>query len=1145
MKNRGVSALALAAFVGLGGLGLFVHYYQEAFPAASLNFRLSRDEVYRTAGQYLKDLGHDPDSYHTAAIFTWSQMPQIFLERTLGLEESNRLARDWLSLWSWQVRWYQPLHEEEFRVALDPGGRIVGFSHRIPEDAPGAALAQEEALTLAAAYLRQRQQLDLSGYDLVDRSTTVRPHRVDHEFAYRKADFVAGEDGHYRLEVLVQGNRIGGYREYLWVPESFAREYAEIRGRAHLLTGTFQVFWIALGIAALVVLAQYHRSRLLEWQPGVVIGILVAVASVVAGLNSLPLTRYGFDTEQSGTVFLVTSSVGLIFNAAVLGATICLVGTAGNALGRTVLHQGAHTPLGRLTGSGLLSRHFLRATLAGYVIAAGMLGYVTLFYLVGSRHFGLWVPADVSEYSNAFSTVLPWIYPLLAGLSASALEEFFFRFLAISLLVRWLKRTWIAVLIPAVVWAFLHSNYPVEPIYARGVELTLVGIVLGAAFLRYGIWAPIVAHYAYNAFITAYPMIRSTSLYFQLSGLAVTGLLLLPAIPALFAVLTGRSPGKLDKPAAVAVPEARTPTALPSSAPAPELRQPPRLHGLRLHAALENHVPDRRTWIAAGMLACAGAVLILRIQPVPFGSRNLTLSVTRAEAVRTAQVFTRQIGLDTRGFRHSVEFHSTVGSQDHVHLARTAGMAPADTLMFEHTSPWMWYVRWFKPLEKEELWVGVDASGRGVRFLEHRIPETRAGAQLTADSARVLAVDVARRHFGLPVDDPDRYALLEDRSTQRQARLDHHFVWERWDHKFNGGEFRVHLGIQGDTVGRTALYYRAPVAFLREHRQQDAGDLVAQVGRLLLTAVTVVLCGLCFLRTYRDRVLTGRFPACAGAAMALTTLVHRINLLPVFHQHFDTSQSMQTFLGRQAVGLLLEMAFSGLGYAATLMLLVALYRTRFDRGILPGCWLRSLSLKTGSSRFWTGTVALAMAMALYHHGGERLAAYAGYRWFTAHLVPGDFTIPGINTHSLFLFGLTEAMRSFLLPLAVLGVVLVWKQAVGRTWVVVAMLFAALPGLQALSQGGSALHVVLLLGLHGVIYTPLLYVVLRVARLNLLVYCIAFYIGKLVFGLGLTYLHPAVAASCRTQGLVLILLGLVPLLLPIGAWFRQWRRTVPA
>jgi hypothetical protein len=38
----------------------------------------------------------------------------------------------------------------------------------------------------------------------------------------------------------------------------------------------------------------------------------------------------------------------------------------------------------------------------------------------------------------------------------------------------------------AMIWAFMHSSYAQQPAYARGVELTIVGLFYGYIMRRYG-----------------------------------------------------------------------------------------------------------------------------------------------------------------------------------------------------------------------------------------------------------------------------------------------------------------------------------------------------------------------------------------------------------------------------------------------------------------------------------------------------------------------------------------------------------------------------------------------------------------------------------------------------------------------------------
>jgi len=88
MDRRDAIWLLVFVILGLGGLAVFLNYYTEAIPSASLDFKLSRDEVHQKAQAYLENLGYDLADYESAQIFSSSQMHQIFLEpEGLGTNE--------------------------------------------------------------------------------------------------------------------------------------------------------------------------------------------------------------------------------------------------------------------------------------------------------------------------------------------------------------------------------------------------------------------------------------------------------------------------------------------------------------------------------------------------------------------------------------------------------------------------------------------------------------------------------------------------------------------------------------------------------------------------------------------------------------------------------------------------------------------------------------------------------------------------------------------------------------------------------------------------------------------------------------------------------------------------------------------------
>ena len=145
------------------------------------------------------------------------------------------------------------------------------------------------------------------------------------------------------------------------------------------------------------------------------------------------------------------------------------------------------------------------------------------------------------NYEESVNTLFPWISGAAIGLLASTNEEFTFRLFAIPFFKKFTKSTWIAVIVPAFLWGFLHSNYPQEPAYTRGIEIGLIGIVAGLIMLRWGIMATLIWHYTVDASLVGLFLIRSNSLYFKISGAVVAAAAVAPlAFSGISYLLRGR-----------------------------------------------------------------------------------------------------------------------------------------------------------------------------------------------------------------------------------------------------------------------------------------------------------------------------------------------------------------------------------------------------------------------------------------------------------------------------------------------------------------------------------------------------------------------------------------------------------------------------
>ena len=112
---------------------------------------------------------------------------------------------------------------------------------------------------MAETFLTAELGRDLAALEFVEVQTQERPNRIDHTFNWKLRDFAVGE-AHYRLYVRLQGDQIGGFGEYLKIPEAWERDYAELRSRNET-TGLVAATLLILTILAMLVSFFSRRPR--------------------------------------------------------------------------------------------------------------------------------------------------------------------------------------------------------------------------------------------------------------------------------------------------------------------------------------------------------------------------------------------------------------------------------------------------------------------------------------------------------------------------------------------------------------------------------------------------------------------------------------------------------------------------------------------------------------------------------------------------------------------------------------------------------------------------------------------------------------------------------------------------------------------
>jgi len=832
--DRRLILVALIAMV-VSVLYIRVHFWQ-AFPQASINLKFSKEEITARARAILEEQGLRPHGGWNLTLFADDETARYYLERELGLAEANRLMSGRVSVWAWRARWFHPPEKEEFVVWLSPDARWVGFHHIVAEDAAGARLSREEAYAMALRFLEARSS---EPHRLVQEQVHELPRRLDYEFTWELEGFRA-KDATYRRTVVVQGDRIGYYREFLHVPEEWERNFQALRSGNALFQTIAESLYLPLGITALAMIFRFVRRRDLLWRPLVLYAVVVGGLMVANEFNSLPFFLDRMPTSSPLPQSLLMGILQGMGSGVAVFFYVLLAAAAGEPLYRKTFP--AFLALRHaFTLRGIQTREFFRATVAGYGFAAVHIAFVVAFYVYGQR-VGVWSPQDIA-YSDLLSTAIPWIAPLAISLLAASAEEFWFRLFAIPLLGRVLPRG-AAIVIPALIWGFLHSNYPQQPGYVRGIEVGVVGIGAGYLMHRYGILATLVWHYTVDAVLIGMFLFQSPSAYFRLSGVVVGGAVLLPLGISLAAYYKrgGFLPGETMANGAFQV-------------PASVSENPPEL----AEAPLSPRTDKRWLWITASVLVTAAGFL----KAPQFGD-FIRVRLSRSGAAEAAAAELRRRGLNPASFQSVTSFTPNLDVRELEYLRRQAGASAANRAVQEWKATAVWWTRYFRPMQKEEWRIYCGQDGRVFR-LDHLLDEKAPGANLDPVAARRAAENYLTEFQGVDV---SRLRLVDEQQERRDRRTDYRFVWEDTSREIAGAKARLTLTLVGDEPSQFRRFWKLPEEWVREFEKPRIQKiLIPGLGGALLVPLLLI-----FVRRLGSRQHVLCWKLYSGAALVIGAL---------------------------------------------------------------------------------------------------------------------------------------------------------------------------------------------------------------------------------------------------------------------------------
>ncbi len=934
LNSRDYRLIILCLFISVLSVVFIAKYFYKAFPEASIDFRVTKNQSKVEAEKYLQKLNINTAGFRHSAIFSYYQDAKTFLEKELGAERANRIMGSRVKLWRWSNRWYKPLKKEEVTVRISPAGEFTGLEHKIPEEAEGANLSADSARVIALDFLVSTVGIHPDTLEFVETGMQQRPSRTDHTFIWKNKNWSI-LDAHYRYSVVIQGDRIGEYKEYLYLPDKWQRDYEKLRAKNETAGYGAAFFLFLTLIAMLFILILHTRHGNIKWKTAAIFGSIAAFLTFLSQLNSLPLNQYYYTTTESYNSFIFKEILLDLVYGLLAGIAIFFITAAAEPLYREKYKD--KLSLSKIiTWKGLRSKKFFIAVIVGLTMTFGFAGYQVIFYLV-SQKLGGWSPQDI-PYSNMLNTAFPWIFVLLTGFMPAVSEEFISRLFSIPFLEKYLKIRWLAVIVPAFIWGFGHANYSQQPFYIRGIEVGMAGVVIGVLMIRFGIIAPLIWHYSIDAFYTALILFRSGNSYFMITAAISCGLLLLPFFIALFAFLKTRK----------FLPDSELSNAAEGFSriePAPE---PPVL------PPEYKKLSRKRIW--TGLIVSTLLLGFYLVKTSHIGSL-IKYPNSPQQARAAADKFIQNRGVDPETFNTVTYVTDKFDPQAAKYILENADLNRLYRWYTAEQKVNRWAVRYFKPLQKEEYLVHIDPESLNMLAFLRIVDDDSSGAALSADSARILATTFAETQ-GINVSELE---LREASSENKKNRTDYTFVWESGENdslSVAGMKFRATVELQGDIVSKFTTTPKLPEKWLRDRTKSTLLNSLHLALRLFVLLLFTIFAIFRFIRMTKVGTIMWKVSLKIAAIVALLYMVDGFTHMNLALRNYTTSIGPNLFTITTLIGILVSGLGMFIGLGICLSMISAIY---------PGS-LQSFNPahKTGFARdaIFTGIIAVVSGLGI-------------------------------------------------------------------------------------------------------------------------------------------------------------------------------------
>jgi hypothetical protein len=538
--------LWILTFTLLGSLSWFRFTYPQF---AFIQLSVDRPKALAIAKDFLIQKEQiNASSYKTATIFGLASSADQFLQKAVGFQDERQfLQKHDFELFFWTTRFFREAEKEEYAITLSAAtGQVIGFSHVIKDSDSRPWRSQDESREKVFRFLQKKFGVKAEDFIINTEHAKKYDNRTDYSFSWRKKDvFIRWsqepDSGGAKLltGATISGDDILTFRKIqMEIPDQFNRFIDQQLNVGRNLGILFRMIFYALLTAATFYVVVRRNDLVMHVTKNFALTLTASlfILYLLEYFNEYENILFSYPTTSTFAEFIWRKTSNFFLDAFIVTLGILMPCLAGESLHYEVLKERREGSFLHYLTSSFWTRNIFSAVLLGYCGAVIMIGLQSAAFEIGQRFFGIWV----EHFWMAQTSVgyFPFLVAFVIGYSASFTEEIAFRIFSISLGKKFLKNTFLAILIAAMMWGFGHTSYRVFPMWFRGLEVTILGVFLGLFYLRFGIIPVLVTHYLFDVFWNSAVFLvgHSTSFSFYTS-LAV---LLLPLLLGGIAYLINR-----------------------------------------------------------------------------------------------------------------------------------------------------------------------------------------------------------------------------------------------------------------------------------------------------------------------------------------------------------------------------------------------------------------------------------------------------------------------------------------------------------------------------------------------------------------------------------------------------------------------------